>query len=85
MRIISQDKQTDIPYKRSILIIDTASEGTFFIDAYIYDKYFWLGTYHSLDDAKAVLWAIAANKKAGKDYYEMPQHDEELAYAYKKM
>ncbi len=85
MRIISQDKQTDIPYERLILIIETASEGTFFIHAYIYDKYFWLGTYHSLDDAKAVLWAIAAYKKAGKDFFEMPSADGDLQYAYKKM
>ena len=85
MRIISQDKQTDIPYKRSILIIETVNEGTFYIHAYIYDKYFWLGTYHSLEDAKAVLRIIVSNKKAGTNCYEMPQANEDLGYAYRVM
>lgn len=85
MRIISQDKQTDIPYKGSILTIEIVKESTVFIHANIYDRYFWLGTYHSLDDAKAVLWAIAASKKAGKDYFEMPSADENLEYAYREM
>ena len=73
MRIISQDKQTDIPYKRSNLIIETANEDTFYINAYIYDRYFWLGTYKTLDDAKTVLWDIVSNFRAGKKYFIMPQ------------
>ena len=85
MRIISQDKQTDIPYERSIITNEIVKESTVFIYANIYDRIFWLGTYHSLDDAKAVLWAIAASKKAGKDYFEMPSADGDLQYAYKKM
>lgn len=83
MRIISQDKQTDIPYKKSILIIETANEGIFYINAYIYDKYFWLGTYHSLEDAKAVLRIIESHKKVGTNCYEMPQADEDLEYGYR--
>lgn len=83
MRIIGQDKETDIPYKRSILLIETVNEGTFYINAYIYDKYFWLGTYHSLEDAKAVLRIIESNKRAGTNCYEMPQADEDLEYGYR--
>ena len=85
MRIISQDKETDIPYEQSALIIETANEGIFYINAYMGDRYFWLGTYHSLVDAKAVLWAVIANKKVGKDFYELPQADEDLEYAYRVM
>lgn len=85
MRIICQDKATDIPYEQSALIIETANEGNFYINAYMGDKYFWLGTYHSLVDAKAVLSAVIANKKAERDYYELPGANEDLGYAYRVM
>lgn len=85
MRIISQDKETDIPYERSAFVIETLDKGNFLIHAYIYGKYFWLGTYNTLDDAKAVLSSIAAYKKAGRDYYELPQSDDDLEYAYRVM
>lgn len=81
MRIISQEKTIDIPYERCCLQIRPQPK---------YGKYFeiWadslmLGTYFTCDDARAVLWAIAANYKAGKDYYEMPEIYENLEYAYR--
>ena len=85
MRIISQDKETDIPYEQATLTIGNVNKETFHIDAYFGDKYFFLGAYHSLSDAKAVLWAIIANKKAERDYYELPGANEDLGYAYRVM
>lgn len=85
MRIISQDKETDIPYERSTLTIEEVNEHYFNIHAYFGNKYFWLGTYKTMDDAKTVLRAVIAHKKAGRDYYELPQSDEDLEYAYRVM
>lgn len=85
MRIISQDKATDIPYEQSALIIETANEGIFYINVYMGDRYFWLGTYHSLVDAKAVLWAIASSFRECKTYFKMPQADEDLPYPYREL
>lgn len=78
MRIISQNKQCDIPYEISVIDI-VKSKGEYEIDATFTNKdVFILGKYNSLDDAKAVLWAIASNFREGKKYYEMPQADEDL-------
>lgn len=85
MRIISQDKATDIPYEQATLTIGHVDTETFHINAYFGDIYFYLGAYHSLADAKAVLWAVIANKKAGRDYYELPGANEDLGYAYRVM
>ena len=85
MRIIGQNKATDIPYEQSALIIGEVNAETFHIDAYFGDKYFLLGIYHSLADAKAVLMAVIANKKAERDCYELPKANENLEYAYRVM
>ncbi len=85
MRIIAQDKKTDIPYEKSALIIQIVNEKVFNINGFLSDRYFWIGNYKTLNDAKAVLWDIAANFKAGKKYYEMPQADEDLTYAYREL
>lgn len=85
MRVISQDKATDIPYEQATLTIGNVNQETFHIDAYFGDKCFFLGTYHSLSDARAVLLAVVANKKAGRDYYELPGANEDLGYAYRVM
>ena len=71
MRIIGQDKATDVPYEISVLMIDEHTNW-YAIAARSYDAHVMLGRYRTLDDARAVLWAIAANAKAKKDYFEMP-------------
>ena len=77
MRIISQDKKVDIPYELAVLGISD--------DCHIWSSVGtcrdMIGAYKSLDDARAVLWTIAANFKAGKHYFEMPSEDEDLSYA----
>lgn len=83
MRIISQDKEKDIPYEQAVLVISNGK--TIYIDAYVGGGCFYLGAYHSLSDAKTVLRAAVAHKKAGRDYYELPQSDEDLEYAYRVM
>ena len=85
MRIISQDKTVDIPYENSALIIEEVTKNTFYIHGFLNDRYFWLGTYKNMNDAKAVLWDIASNFKAKKEYCEMPQEDEDLEYAYREV
>jgi len=72
MRIIGQDKATDVPYEISVLMIDEHTNW-YAIAARAYDAHVMLGRYRTLDDARAVLWAIAANAKAKKDYFEMPR------------
>jgi len=82
MRIIGQDKATDVPYEISVLMIDEHTNW-YAIAARAYDAHVMLGRYHTLDDARAVLWAIAASVKAKKDYFEMPGEEEDLEYARK--
>ena len=82
MRIISQDKAADVPYEISVLMIDERTNW-YVIAARVYDAQVMLGRYYTLDDARAVLWAIAANAKAKKDYFEMPGEEEDLEYARK--
>lgn len=81
MRIISQDKATDVPYDSSVINVEVANVSTCYINAYFGDKWFWLGTYKTLDNAKAVLWDIATKNKEKKTYYEMPQTNNDLVYS----
>lgn len=81
MRIISQDKMRDISYESCALQIRNDNQIVGFCANYLID----LGHYNKVEDAKAVLWDIAANFKVGKDYYEMPQDDEDLSYAYREV
>ena len=78
MRIISQNKACDIPYKKSALTIQKVNENSYNINGFLSDRYFCLGSYKDMNHAKAVLWAIASNFREGKKYFEMPQTDEDL-------
>lgn len=78
MRIISQDKTTDVSYDSSVIYVEVANESICYINAYFGDRCFWLGTYKTLDNAKAVLWDIATKNKEKKTYYEMPQNNNDL-------
>lgn len=80
MRIISQDKMRDISYDNCAIQIRNDNVIVGFCTNYVME----LGTYKNVEDAKAVLWTIAANFKAGKDYYEMPQDSEDFSYAYRE-
>lgn len=82
MRIISQDKTTDVPYDSSVICIEVTNVSIYYINVYFGDKWFWLGTYETLDNAKAVLWDIATKNKEKKTYYEMPQRNNDLVYSY---
>ena len=82
MRIISQNQECDIPYEIAILSIDNMGDECC-LNAFVNNRCFWLGTYKSLVEVKGILWAIAANAKAGKSYYEMPLCDEDLSDVFK--
>ena len=84
MRIIAQDKTADIPYEKSALLITEANKNLFYIHGFLSDRYFWLGSYKDMNDAKAVLWAIASSFRECKTYFKMPQSDEDLTYAYRE-
>lgn len=78
MRIISQNKQCDIPYEISVIDI-VKCKGEYEIDATFTNKdVFILGKYKDMNHAKAVLWAMASNFREDKKYFEMPQADEDL-------
>ena len=84
MRIIGQDKQSDIPYDNTALSIHDTKENTYRIDAFCGYCYTVVGVYKTLDDAKAVLWKIAESNRENKPYFEIPQPDEEIAYPYRE-
>lgn len=81
MRIISQDKTRDIPYEECAIQIRNDNAVVAFNSEYCME----LGKYNSQDDAKAVLWAIAAYYKTGGKYFEMPDADEDLSYAHREV
>lgn len=85
MRIITQDKTADIPYEKSALIIEKVNENVFNILGFLSGRYFWLGSYKDMNDAKAVLWAIASSFRECKTYFKMPQADEDLPYPYREL
>lgn len=81
MRIISQNKTTDVPYDSSVICVEVVNKSIYDINTYFGDKWFLLGTYKTLDNAKAVLWDIATKNKEKKTYYEMPQTNNDLTYS----
>jgi hypothetical protein len=85
MRIIAQDKTTDIPYEKSALIVEKVNENVFNILGFLSGRYFWLGSYKDMNDAKAVLWKIASSFRECKTYFNMPQADEDLTYPYREL
>ncbi len=85
MRIITQDKATDFPYEKSALVIEEVNENVFNILGFLSGRYFWLGSYKNMNDAKAVLWKISSSFRECQTYFEMPPADENLTYPYREL
>lgn len=69
MRIISQDREVDIPYDLAVIKISELNQ----IVALIGERFVCLGSYKSLEDAQVVMRDIANNRMS---YYIMPKEDE---------
>lgn len=84
MRIISQDKMTDVSYDGAVIYIDARTDNQICVIAHVPDESFTIGTYNSREDAVYVVSLIQKTfMLCNLEYFYMPKS--EKVSAIKKM
>lgn len=73
MRIISQDKTTDISYDGAVIYTQARTENQICVIAHVPDEDFLIGTYNSKEDAIYVLALIRTAFKYEYRHFYMPE------------
>ncbi len=75
MRIISQDKMTDISYDGAVIYVH-AGDNRMYVFAHVPDETFPIGTYNSREDAVYVVSLIQKTFMCNHKYFYMPEPEE---------
>ena len=76
MRIISQNKKTDISYDAAVIYIVKTDNHKTYVRAHVSDDDFPIGTYNSNEDAVYVMSLIQKTFMCNHKYFYMPKPEE---------
>lgn len=76
MRIISQDKTTDVSYDVAVIYTQVIADNQICVIVHVPDKDFWIGTYNSSEDAVYVVSLIQKTFMCNHKYFYMPEAEE---------
>lgn len=76
MRIISQDKMTDVSYDGAVIYIDARTDNQICVIAHVPDESFPIGTYNTNEDAVYVMSLIQKTFMCDLEYFYMPKPEE---------
>lgn len=85
MRIISQNKKTDISYDAAVIYISVKTDNhKIYVRAHVFNDDFPIGTYNTNEDAVYVMSLIQNTFMCNHKYFYMPK-PEEVSVIKKKM